>query len=143
MSGPTYRYTDVAARIEAVLGVRPSLTTLRAAAAEQTRTGLAPRHDRITAGMPRPLATPPGAAAEFDQEAIDTWLSGHPRRRRAQAEEAAVAALSAGSPEVVVVSNARAAGVRWARIVEILVDHDGRRRTIAGVAGFYHRRSID
>lgn len=143
MSGPTYRYPDVAARIEAVLGVRPSLTTLRAAAAEQTRTGLRPGHERITAGLPRPLPTPPGVAAEFDQAAIEEWLADHPRLRRARAAAAAAAAIAAGDVETAVVAQARAAGVSWARIVEILVDHDGKRRTVPGITGFYHRRGIE
>lgn len=135
----TYGYQDVADRIEAVLGVRPATSTLRGATAQDRRTeGLRPRHDRVTAGMPRPLSeVSPERQARFDADQIERWLANHPRLRKQRAEHAALQGLTSGAREVDVVRTARAAGLTWARIASILTDHDGHSRTRQGLMKRY------
>ena len=138
-----YSYADVATRLEQALGERPSLSTLRAAAAaaRRTRPGTtAPR--RLTAGMPRPLDTPPGQEARFLATAIEAWLEDHPRVRQARARELLARALAQGGSEIPAVAQARASGLSWRTIVDELSAADGRRRTIQGVTWQYRRQGI-
>ena len=51
----TYSYKELAARIDQVLGERPSLSALRAAAAQERRTSTTLSRPRLTVGMPAPL----------------------------------------------------------------------------------------
>lgn len=134
----SYSYTDLADRIEAVLGVRPALSTLRAAAAKDRRThGLRPRHDRLTAGMPPARETGPRGRAGFDADQVEQWLADHPRLLKQHARIAAQTALSRGDQEIDVVREARASGLPWLQIAELLTGHDGKPRTRQGLIKRY------
>ncbi len=65
---PIYTYLQLADRMEQVLGARPSLSSLRAAASEARRTQSVRRRPRLTLGMPAPQPSPsPTAPALFSQ----------------------------------------------------------------------------
>ncbi|WP_043650846.1 hypothetical protein [Cellulosimicrobium cellulans] len=128
----TYGYAEVAERIEQELGVRPALSTLRAATAKaEESTKSSPR---VTAGMPAPLPSSARTVpAQFDRAAIERWLRRHPRKLERRAVEEAAAALSRGDAEADVVAKARADGLSWRAITEILNNHDGRARSTSAV----------
>lgn len=118
-----YTYTELAEQIEVVLGVRPSLSTLRAAAAATGR-GTNSRV-RITACMPLPR---PGLSddghAVFAAGAVDRWLAHHPRRRVAREQERL--GRAAVSRRDVAVVRAREAGLSWQQIADAVAAADGR-----------------
>ena len=131
----TYTYRQLAERIETELGVRPSLSTLRAAGAEQRRTTAARTNPRLTSGMPPKLPGP--GPARFDAGAVDAWLDQHPRRRWAASMASAQEALAAGVSEQQVVHQARAEGLSWRHITEVLnAANPATRRSMSGI----HRR---
>ena len=69
---PVYTYLQLADRMEQVLGARPSLSSLRAAASEARRTQSVRRRPRLTLGMPAPQPSPsPTAPALFSQAEIE------------------------------------------------------------------------
>lgn len=130
----TYSYAVLADRIEEVLGERPSLSALRAAAAADRRTGSPLARPRVTVGMPRPLpATSRTAAAEFDATEVEAWLADHPRRQWQRAVEEMKRDLSRDMPEEQVVASALNAGLSWRTVTAELHAHDGRGRTVAGI----------
>lgn len=141
----TYSYADIADRLEQTLGVRPAISTLRAAAAATHRTAnLHPRHDRITAAMPAPLTSPAaGEPARFDAGQIEHWIARHPRLLKQRAQQHATQALRRGEAELDVVIEARANGLSWASIATILTSHDHTTRTVPGLSRFYHRRGVN
>ena len=105
--GATYGYEELAARIEQVLGERPSPSALRAARAQGRRTKSTLTKPRLTVGLPASLPAPSRTApAAFDIEEVERWLAGHPRL---------------------------AHGLSWRTITSLLVAHDGQVRSIAGV----------
>ena len=116
-----YTYAEAAARIEEELGVRPSLSTLRAASAAAAR-GTNSRI-RITAGMPAPVGRDEAGRAVFDAARFDRWLAAHPRRRMAIVQQR----LAAGRPSrrAAAVAKARAAGLSWQQIADTLGAADG------------------
>lgn len=121
MSGQQLTYAEVAARIEAVLGERPSLTTLRDAA---SRAATLPNpRNRVTAGMPRPTPGPPGSPSLFDAAEVDAWLASHPRRTWSDLR----AAIADAKPEerAAAVASARAAGISWQTVADVINAADG------------------
>lgn len=121
-SEPTYTYRELAARIELVLGVRPSLSALRAAAAEARRTQSTRRRPRLTLGMPAPEpARSPTAPAAFSRTEVERWLANHPRAQFLAAYRALVAAASDGPRGLdAAVLRARQDGLSWQHIAEAL-----------------------
>lgn len=131
----TYSYREVADRVEEVLGERPSLSALRAAAAVARRTPTTQGRPRLTAGMPAPVpARSKTSPAAFSQRKVEAWLRRHPRRVRAAAFEALVA--SASNPRArleVAVRKARAAGLSWRVVAEGITEGSGVPHSPAGV----------
>lgn len=126
-----YTYPQVAARIEEELGVRPSLSALRAAAAEERRRGAKGGVPRVTLGLPSPEPRPSATAPVlFSQAAIEAWLKKHPRRGYAAAVETLQRAGYGPRPEREgearrvrrenVIRRARAIGVSWSDIAHAL-----------------------
>lgn len=144
----TYGYKELADRIAAVLGEHPSLSSLRAARAAQSRR-IAESHLRpsVTAGMPRPLpADSRTAAARFSAEAVEAWLSGHPRTQWDRAERDARERLAADEDVEQVVDGALRAGLSWSVITQLLNEHavvtGGRTMSKAGVHKKYRRLEL-
>ncbi len=130
----TYGYEELAARIEQVLGERPSPSALRAARAQGRRTESTLTKPRLTVGMPAPLpASSRTAPAAFDVEEVERWLAGHPRVAWNQAVAQAEQALARGEDVESVISQALAHGLSWRTITTVLVEHDGQSRSTAGV----------
>lgn len=138
----TYTYEQVADLIQRVLGVRPALSTLRAAAAKQQRSPASARHSRLTAGMPAPYRVKSGAPSVFLADEIDAWLNDHPQLRHDAAREQLLADVRAGRPESLAVDDARSRGMSWAAIASTLQSSDGRRRSRQGMHQAYQRRQI-
>ena len=137
MSDPrkaTYGYEELAARIQEVLGERPSRSALRAARAQSRRTEATLTKPRLTVGMPAPLPAPsPTAPATFDVEEVERWLVSHPRLAWNKAVEQAERALVRGDDVELVIARALAQGLSWRTITSLLVAHDGQARSTAGV----------
>jgi hypothetical protein len=115
-------YALLADRIEAELGVRPALSTLRAAAADSNRGNPG---TRLTAGMPAPLKTPDARGrTQFSAAAVDRWLARHPRRRIRREQDRLAATPAAQRARAV--AHARAAGLSWAHIATALGEADAR-----------------
>jgi hypothetical protein len=125
--GETYGYTELAARIEAVLGQRPSVSTLRAERAEARRRG--PRRGRrpgLTDGMPAPLPAPTRTSpAQFDAAEVERWLVDHPLRGWNRAVEVAREGLTAGEDTKTVVAAALRQNLSWSVIAQLLSERDG------------------
>ena len=130
----TYGYEELAARIEQVLGERPSPSALRAARAQGRRTKSTLTKPRLTVGLPASLPAPSRTApAAFDVEDVERWLAGHPRVAWNQAVAQAEQALARGEDVESVISQALAHGLSWRTITTVLVEHDGQSRSTAGV----------
>lgn len=115
-------YHQLADRVELSLGVRPALSSLRAAAAVDGRG--TPR-GRLTAGLPAPVdTTGAGGRRLFSAATVDAWLAGHPRRRITDLQHQLAAASPAQRPQAV--AAARCAGLSWAQVAEALAAADGR-----------------
>jgi hypothetical protein len=123
-SGRRYSYAEVADRVEAVLGVRPQLSTLRAAAAADARVRGTNSRVRVTAGMPAPIKQVPGYPTEFDANAIEHWLANHPRAQGTQQMQL----LANASPKQrdKAVARARAAGLSWQQIADAIGQAEGK-----------------
>lgn len=126
-----YSYAELAARIADVLFVRPSVSTLRAAAAESRRTTATNARIRLTSGMPAPVTTKRGRA-QFDREAVEAWLARHPRRVTLQAVKELTTAAAAGADLEQAVHGARRAGLSWRTITDGLAA-GGHHRSVAAV----------
>lgn len=136
----TYNYGELADRIEQVLGERPSLSALRAAAAKARVTSSTQSMPRLTAGMPPPLpARSRTSPAEFSIEEVESWLKNHPRLVQQDAQSALAAELSRGGDIDQAVQRARDAGLSWRRITETLTMSDGQPRSVAGVHKRFRR----
>jgi len=123
---PTLTYTELADRIEAEIGIRPALSTLRAAATTSTRYGR--RIDAITAGMPAPKPTRDSRRrAILDAAAIDAWLNSHPRKTIHHHQQQISTASLARRPTAV--AEARCAGLSWQHIADACATADGRSYT--------------
>lgn len=130
----TYGYEELAARIEEVLGERPSRSVLRAARAQSRRTESTLTKPRLTVGMPAPLPAPTRTSpAAFDVDEVERWLAGHPRLAWNHAVDQAERALERGDDVELVISRALADGLSWRTITTLLVEHDGHARSTAGV----------
>ncbi len=139
---PDYSYEDLADRIEAVLGERPSLSSLRAAPAEDQRRGAKKGRPRITAGMPRPRPSATRTSpARFAPEDIEAWLADHPRRRWDAARQLAGERLAQGHDEEEAVRLALEDGLSWAAIAEVLSTHEG--RTVAKSSAYFRFGHLD
>ena len=130
----TYTYPDLVERIAEVLGERPSVNSLQRGDAPGR-----PVRGRITVGMPKPLNPDDKAGVIFDADAIDTWLDQHPRRARQRAEKALADHLGGGGSRREGVEQARAAGIPWRRITEIINEVQGVGWTHQNVAKRYGR----
>lgn len=138
----TYGYEELAARIEEVLGERPSRSALRAAWSQERRTELTLSRPRVTVGMPQPLPSPARTApAFFDVEEIERWLARHPRLVWRQAVEETSRALGRGDDVELVISRALTQGLSWRTITALLVEHDGQARSVSGVHKRYRHLS--
>lgn len=117
-----YTYPQVADRIEEELGVRPSLSSLRAEAAESRRRARRGGLPRLTMGLPDPEPrASTTAVVHFSRTTIETWLRRHPRRRYEAARQAVTTAASGPKRQLeVAVRRARRAGVSWTHITEAL-----------------------
>lgn len=117
-----YTYPQVADRIEEELGVRPSLSSLRSAAAEGRRRGRRGGTPRLIMGMPDPEPRASATAvAHFSRTAIDAWLRRHPRRRYEAATQAVTAFADGPNRQLeTAVRRARSAGVSWTDITAAL-----------------------
>lgn len=114
MSQHHLTYEQLASRIETVLGTRPALSTLRAAAATRTRR---PRRSDLTAGMPAPLPERDSHhRTVFDSPAIEEWLHTHPRLQIRHHQQRLTAA--ARSERSTAVAAARAAGLSWQQVAD-------------------------
>lgn len=114
-----YSYDELARRISAVLQIPPpSLSTLRAAAAEARRTPGTKCQARLTYGMPPPQRV--DGHAVFERAAVEAWLANHPR----QSSQAAIArlrrAVDAGCDLRTAVEEARRASLSWRAIADSL-----------------------
>ena len=118
----TYGYTELADRIEAVLGQRPSLSTLRAARTTSDRGQVESRmKPRLTAGMPLPMPSDsPTAPARFLARDVEKWLTKHPILRWVHAADVARERLAAGESEEAVVAAALRDGLSWSLITELI-----------------------
>jgi len=134
-----YGYAELADRIAAVLGVRPSLSLLRGAAAEarrrDQRQGLRRGRPSITTGMPHPRPST-RRPATFDPLEVETWLAGHPALAWDQALQTARDRLADGQDVEDVVSAALQAGISWSALTELINAHQHTSWTKAWV----HRR---
>lgn len=141
----TYSYEQLADRIEQVLGERPSLSSLRAAAAAATRTGSPAARPRVTYGMPRPEPPArPTAPAVFDAAKIEEWLARHPRCAWAAAEQSFRLALRDPVVDAAdAVGSARRAGLSWAHIRLGLRAERGDTRSRAGIFKAYRYLDTD
>lgn len=113
-------YADLANRVEQALGVRPALSTLRAAAATDARSGV---RTRLTAGMPGPVTSGPAGRALFRASEVQAWLAEHPRRRLRRQQERLRDAPHQSRPRAV--AAARAAGLSWQQVADALAEADG------------------
>lgn len=115
-----YTYRQVADRIEQELGVRPSLSSLRAAAAEERRRGFRDGMPRLTLGLPEPEPRASATSAVlFSYTSIETWLRRHPRRTYQAAVDAVTKNASRSERQLeAAVRQARAARVSWRDIAE-------------------------
>ena len=139
----TYGYAEIAERIADVLGEgeRPSLSTLRGAAAQARRTSAPGTRPRITLGMPDPLPHARTAPARFDVVDVEQWLATHPLRRWLRAvEELHQELLRAGETEQAI-RRALEAGLSWRQITKVLVAVDHKSRTPGGVHKKYRHLS--
>jgi len=117
----TYGYLELADLIEQQLGIRPSLSTLRSAAARPADPALSAR---LTTGMPQPLP-PHTKPARFDADAIDDWLDHHPmltHRIRDQRLHDLTTAVGHSDTNAIphAVTQARKAGASWSAITTAL-----------------------
>ena len=131
-SKTTYTYAQIAERINEVLGETPSLASLRAAAAEATRTASTNSRVRLTADMPAPL-TPRSSPALFDRLEIERWLTHHPRLKERQAYAELVRSLATETARRSAVRQARTRGLSWRRITDALTDATGTAHSHQGV----------
>lgn len=130
----TYTYVEVADRVEQVLGVRPALSALRAAAAKARQSSTSQAAPRLTLGLPAPLQRPSGSGpARFAADEVERWLQEHPRRRWAEAMERARARLAAGVEAEEVVREALGQGLSWRNVAQLLHGVTGQPQTLAGV----------
>ena len=114
-----YSYDELARRISAVLQIPPpSLSTLRAAAAEARRTPGTKCQARLTYGMPPPQRV--DGHVVFERAAVETWLANHPR----QSSQAAIArlrrAVDAGCDLRTAIEEARRESLSWRAIADTL-----------------------
>lgn len=141
----TYNYTELATRIEQVLGTRPSVQTLRAAVARPGRATAAGKPPRLTAGMPRPIRHPEQGYASrpalFSSAEVEQWLAVHPLLARRSSYEQAERALASGVDVDTVVAEARRGGLSWREITALLAEVEGQPHTAAGVHRRYRDRS--
>ena len=138
-----YTYPELADRVAQELGIRPSLSSLRAAASDERRTGPRSGMPRVTSGMPAPLRrTSPTAPAGFSQVKVDEWLRRHPRRRYAAAVEA-LAAASGGTARQVEASvrRARKKGVSWRDVAAALTE--GSPTPVSRVQAYWRFHHLD
>ncbi|MGV1010108.1 MAG: hypothetical protein ACOYBY_16125 [Dermatophilaceae bacterium] len=124
---PTYTYRQLAARVEEVLGARPSLSSLRAAGAETRRTRSVRRRPRLTVGMPAPQpSSSPTAPALFSQAEVEHWLAHHPRAGFLAPYRALVAAAAGPAQDLdAAVGRARRDGLSWQHVAEALSEGSG------------------
>ena len=124
---PIYTYLQLADRMEQVLGARPSLSSLRAAASEARRTQSVRRRPRLTLGMPAPQPSPsPTAPALFSQAEIEHWLAHHPRGQFLVSYRALVAAAAGPAKDLeAAVGRARRDGLSWQHVAEALSEGSG------------------
>lgn len=148
----TYGYEQLADRIEAVLGERPSASSLRAARAEARRwetrrIGARRVRPGLTTGMPAPLpAASRTAPARFDAEQVEIWLAHHPAHAWEQAIARTRERLASGDEITgVVVADALRAGLSWSVLTDLInertVADGGRARTRAAI--HYRYRHVD
>lgn len=102
--------------------MRPSLSSLRAEAAESRRRARRGGLPRLTMGLPDPEPrASTTAVVHFSRTTIETWLRRHPRRRYEAARQAVTTAASGPKRQLeVAVRRARRAGVSWTHITEAL-----------------------
>lgn len=129
----TYGYAEIAERIAAALGERPSLSTLRAASAQTRRTSTPKARPRLTLGMPQPLPHARTAPAQFDAAEVDRWLANHPLRGWLAAVEQLRQDLQTTGETEGTIARALQAGLSWRQITRILVEVDHKSRTTGGV----------
>lgn len=116
-----YDFGQLADRIHAVLGERPSPSTLRAAAASADR-GTNSRI-RLTAGMPAPLPERVGRRRVFAAAAVEQWLQRHPRT--VVRTQLAALADTPVPARPAAVQRARQAGLSWQQIAAACAAADG------------------
>lgn len=117
-------YEQLADRIEAELGRRPALSTLRAAQATRTRR----QRSNLTSGMPAPLPDRDSRRRTvFDGAAVDTWLRTHPRTQIRQHQQQLAHTPRDARPAAVAM--ARAAGLSWQQIADAFASTDAATRT--------------
>jgi hypothetical protein len=139
----TYGYEELATRIEQELGVRPSPSALRAAAAASRRTSTTQARPRVTAGLPTPRPKPYRTSpAVFSADEIDAWLADHPRWHWMAAVGQFRAVLQDPMvPTRQAVAQGRSLGLTWAQITEGLRDVRQDTRVRAAIHKAYRDRS--
>lgn len=112
---PLLTYEQVADRIEAALGTRPAISTLRTASSGKAG---------IVAEMPKPYYPRHGPRSPlFAEPDIAKWLENHPWQRRDRLVAAIEAATDSTLPTAV--RSARADGVSWRRITAAVTKATG------------------
>lgn len=137
---PTYTYGEVADRIEQVLGERPALSSLRAAAAKARHTPTTQAVPRLTLDLPAPLPRPSGSGpVRFPAPDVERWLADHPRRRWVATMERARTQLAGGEDPEEVVREALVQGLSWRNVTELLHGLECQPQTLAGVHKRYRQ----
>lgn len=90
--------------------------------------------------MPRASRTAP---AEFDVGEVEDWLEQHPRLGWNRALSGMRDRLARGDDTEQVVEAALAGGLSWRTITALLVENDGRRRSVTAVHKRYRHLSLD
>lgn len=108
----TLSYDELADRIEAVLGERPALVTLRTAVVRPSRRKVS---SSLTAGLPAPVASV-GNRPGFSVDVVEEWLAHHPRLRRAELMQRIIEATPEDRDQVII--SVREEGLSWGAIAE-------------------------
>ena len=133
MSQQCYSVSDVVARLEEEFGQRTTPNAVHKAAGRPRR---ANSRASLVAGLPGPIRASEGGALVFDADEVERWLAEHPRRVMQQAVlelERRVRAQPGPADLRAAVAAARAGGLSWAQIAEVLsrIDRPVSRQAVA------------
>lgn len=132
MSHERYSVSDVVLRLEEEFGQRTTANAVHKAVGRPRR---ANSRASLVAGLPGPVAAESGALL-FDAAEVEQWLAEHPRRVMQQALqqlERRVRGPRTSEDLRAAVTAARADGLSWAQVAEVLsrVDRPVSRQAVA------------